>query len=345
MPAERNAYLAEHNRLTMTLDYNLAIMHPQLAHIISIIRPKLEVAMKNMTVEYVYAVLAALARLPDEKGKSLYLEHQRRYLTGLALVESTYLRQGIDTCVESFRLFTDIHLDALDRISNLFRLMHRSAQPPCVRGTQPTTHDADEVPEEIPEGIRSFLGSAIDLPTEYISDFPLPDSSGRCNIFQPPDCCFPRLIIARLPVAQTQVCFEIKMGCLKLLYTLSDGACPTFVWHLTCSDCKVRCYPNYIVQDEIRTYYDKIPDAIEVGKHQYVEQSVLNLFINLMLISWTSATNGARVYDNSLSRLENFPDHPDWMDTSFKLRPEHVWDGFILLALLEDHAARSTTLR
>ncbi|KAJ7897875.1 hypothetical protein B0H14DRAFT_2675599 [Mycena olivaceomarginata] len=127
MPADRNAYLAEHNRLTMTLDYNLAIMHPQLPHIISIIRPKLEVAMKNMTVEYVYAVLAALARLPDEKGKSRYLEHQRRYLTGLALVESTYLRQGIDTCVESFRLFTEIHLDALDRISNLFRLVHRSA--------------------------------------------------------------------------------------------------------------------------------------------------------------------------------------------------------------------------
>ncbi|KAJ7939460.1 hypothetical protein B0H13DRAFT_1850755 [Mycena leptocephala] len=63
-----------------------------------------------MTVEYVYAVLAALARLPDEKGKSFYLEHQR-----------------IDTCVETFRLLTDIHLDALDRISNLFRLMHRSA--------------------------------------------------------------------------------------------------------------------------------------------------------------------------------------------------------------------------
>jgi hypothetical protein len=39
MPADRNAYLAEHNRLTMTLDYNLAIMHPQLPHIISIIRP------------------------------------------------------------------------------------------------------------------------------------------------------------------------------------------------------------------------------------------------------------------------------------------------------------------
>lgn len=64
-----------------------------------------------------------------------------------------------------------------------------------------------------------------------------------------------------------------------------------------------------------------------------------------MLISWTSATNGARVYDSCLSQPENFPDHPDWMDTSFKLRPEHVWDGFIILSLLEDHTARSAILR
>lgn len=64
-----------------------------------------------------------------------------------------------------------------------------------------------------------------------------------------------------------------------------------------------------------------------------------------MLISWTSATNGARVYDASLSQPENFPDHPDWMETSFKLRPEHVWDGIIILSLLEDHEARTATLQ
>lgn len=146
-----------------------------------------------------------------------------------------------------------------------------------------------------------------------------------------------------------------------VFYTLSDGACATFATHLSCSrmyqavlslrlifpfeGCKSRYYPNYVVRDGIRTYYDKIPDAIQVGNHQYVEQTVLNLFINLMLISWTSATNGARVYDSCLSQPENFPDHPDWMDTSFKLRPEHVWDGFTILSLLEDHNARSSVLQ
>ncbi|KAF7304399.1 hypothetical protein HMN09_00842000 [Mycena chlorophos] len=35
----------------------------------------------------------------------------------------------------------------------------------------------------------------------------------------------------------------------------------------------------------------------------------------------------------------------DWAGVSFKLRNEHVWDGFIILALLEDHERRGKTLR
>jgi hypothetical protein len=115
--------------------------------------------------------------------------------------------------------------------------------------------------------------------------------------------------------------------------------------HGSLPGCKSRYYPNYIVRDGVRNYYNEIPDAIQVGEHQYVERTVLNLFINLMLISWTSATNGARVYGTSLSQPENFPNHPDWIDTSINLRHEHVWDGFIILTLLEDLAARSETLR
>ncbi|KAJ7473207.1 hypothetical protein FB451DRAFT_1174869 [Mycena latifolia] len=33
---------------------------------------------------------------------------------------------------------------------------------------QPPSHDAAEAPQELPDGIRTFLGSAVDLPTEYI---------------------------------------------------------------------------------------------------------------------------------------------------------------------------------
>ncbi|KAJ7936352.1 hypothetical protein B0H13DRAFT_1589610 [Mycena leptocephala] len=130
-----------------------------------------------------------------------------------------------------------------------------------------------------------------------------------------------------------------------VLYSLSDGACATFASHLSCPTCKARYYPNYVVRNGVRTYYNEIPNEIQVGEHQYIERSVLNLFTTLMLISWTSATNGARVYNESLSQSPNFPDHPDWMDTSCRLRPEHIWDGFIILSLLEDHEARSATLR
>jgi hypothetical protein len=77
--------------------------------------------------------------------------------------------------------------------------------------------------------------------------------------------------------------------------------------HAGLPGCKSRYYPNYVVRDGVWNYYGEIPDAIQVGEHQYVEQAVLNLFINLMLISWTSATNSARVYNISLSQPEKFP--------------------------------------
>jgi hypothetical protein len=64
-----------------------------------------------------------------------------------------------------------------------------------------------------------------------------------------------------------------------------------------------------------------------------------------MLISWTSATNAARVYDTCLSKPENRPVHKDWPpERSFKMRPEHVWDGFLLLSLLEDYDERKQVL-
>jgi hypothetical protein len=54
----------------------------------------------------------------------------------------------------------------------------------------------------------------------------------------------------------------------------------------------------------------------------------------------TSATNAAHVYNTCLSEPENQPDH--WF--SFDLQTEQVWDGFCLLALLEDHAHRQAVL-
>jgi hypothetical protein len=60
----------------------------------------------------------------------------------------------------------------------------------------------------------------------------------------------------------------------------------------------------------------------------------------LMVGIRTSATNGARIYNTCLSQPENQPEN--WF--SSELRTEHVWDGFCLLSLLEDHSRRGSIL-
>ncbi|KAJ7165520.1 hypothetical protein C8R43DRAFT_1122234 [Mycena crocata] len=112
------------------------------------------------------------------------------------------------------------------------------------------------------------------------------------------------------------------------------------------TECHTSYQNNYSVSGGTRTYYAGVPDAIQVGEHQFVERQVLNLFVGLMLISWTSATNAARVYDTCLSKPENRPQHKDWPPSrSFHLRTEHVWDGFLVLSLLEDYEEHNKILQ
>jgi hypothetical protein len=51
-------------------------------------------------------------------------------------------------------------------------------------------------------------------------------------------------------------------------------------------ECNTTYYHNYSVYQGTRTYYQTIPNAIQVGEHHYVQREVLDMFINLMLISW-----------------------------------------------------------
>ncbi|KAJ7175575.1 hypothetical protein C8R46DRAFT_830529, partial [Mycena filopes] len=60
-----------------------------------------------------------------------------------------------------------------------------------------------------------------------------------------------------------------------VLYPLSDGACATYANHLSCHEYKACYYPNYVVQDGVCSYYEQIPDPIQVGEHQYVERTIL----------------------------------------------------------------------
>jgi hypothetical protein len=137
-------------------------------------------------------------------------------------------------------------------------------------------------------------------------------------------------------------------------------------------DCSTNYHHNFAVSNGFRTYYSGVPDIIQVSEHQFIHKGVLNLFVGMMLLAWqvsnrcrkncilinlarTSATNAARIYNQFLS---NTVDNTDYGDDAFMvttesddnveqpllLRKEYVWDGFILLALLEDYDSQGRFL-
>jgi hypothetical protein len=116
--------------------------------------------------------------------------------------------------------------------------------------------------------------------------------------------------------------------------------------------CKVNYHHNFWVKDGQCTYYDGIPNIIQAGEHQFVEHHVVELWINLMLVSWyvsmsipkpllssnhfasrTSATNCAHLYNLLLSQ-NKVP--PEGWAFGFMLTTDHVWDSFVILSSLED---------
>ncbi|KIM75798.1 hypothetical protein PILCRDRAFT_798649 [Piloderma croceum F 1598] len=231
---------------------------------------------------------------------------------------------------------------------------------------QRPSYNLEEPPDRLPENVSEFLGNAMNIPDEYIEgcwnvfrqlvwhqdangdsvgadvkffrQYGLQNLLSACTLFPPTRTC----TNIDCPKQHTGTLLRRKDDPRKaVLFTLGEGACPTYSIHLYCYECHTSYEHCYSVKNNTRTYYKGIPDVIEVGEHQFVEREVLNLFTGLMLLLWTSATNGAHVYNTCLSQPEN---QPDAWQFGFELRPEQVWDGFCLLSLLEDHARHHTTL-
>ena len=78
---------------------------------------------------------------------------------------------------------------------------------------------------------------------------------------------------------------------------------------------------------------------IQVGEHQFAERKLINLWISMMLLSWTSATNCARIYNKSMTDTMT----TDWQ-FSLSATSDHVYDGFTILSLLEDCVTQQKTL-
>lgn len=105
------------------------------------------------------------------------------------------------------------------------------------------------------------------------------------------------------------------------------------------TDCKVNYHHNYRVFKGQRIYYDTLPDIIQVSKHQFAEHKLINMWMSMMLLSWTSATNCARIYNESMTDATP----PKWQ-FSLSVTSDEVYDGFTILCLLEDCITQQKTL-
>ena len=108
---------------------------------------------------------------------------------------------------------------------------------------------------------------------------------------------------------------------------------------LTTTECDVNYHHNFRVFKGQRIYHDTLPDIIQVGEHQFVERKLIDLWISMMLLAWTSATNCARMFNISIANN----DLPAWQ-FNLSLTSKHVFNGFTILCLLEDYLLQNRTL-
>ena len=105
--------------------------------------------------------------------------------------------------------------------------------------------------------------------------------------------------------------------------------------------CNVNYHHNYQVFQGQRIYYDGLPNIVQIGEHQFAERKLINTWILMMVLSWTSATNCARIYNTGF--VVNNPKPVNWQ---FKLEvtSDEVYDAFTILSLLEDCQLQRSTL-
>ncbi|KDQ49879.1 hypothetical protein JAAARDRAFT_142789 [Jaapia argillacea MUCL 33604] len=121
------------------------------------------------------------------------------------------------------------------------------------------------------------------------------------------------------------------------LFTCDVGAVPVWSNSLYCRGCRTRYHHNYYVHDSAtqRTYYPGIPSILQGSKRFYFEALLCERFRNMMVCSWTSATNCARIYNLETPNASSRP-QIRW-PISLKMDCENVWDAFFMYSLLKDH--------
>ncbi|THG97253.1 hypothetical protein EW026_g4705 [Hermanssonia centrifuga] len=113
------------------------------------------------------------------------------------------------------------------------------------------------------------------------------------------------------------------------VFTAHLGIVPGIATSAYCRKCNTRYYPNYYVHTQ--------------ATHYYMAVDVCEFFTSMMANSWTSATNCARIYNESLADLSVQADLPASWHNRLRMEIEDVWMGFYLhganvYALLFKHA-------
>jgi hypothetical protein len=103
----------------------------------------------------------------------------------------------------------------------------------------------------------------------------------------------------------------------------------------------VNYHHNYRVHQGRQIYYDGVPEILQIGEHQFAERKLVNMWIMMMLLLWTSATNCARIYNMGFSGY-----HPQVTGWQFNLEvtSDEVYNAFTILSLLEDCQLQKATL-
>ncbi|KAJ7666557.1 hypothetical protein B0H14DRAFT_3074452 [Mycena olivaceomarginata] len=114
--------LSLYHQLQLTRDYNFLRRPASFNALITYLGPLILRTREDMVLEYVYALLAVLHRLPKQSHRMVYLEHQEDYLNGAAYAEWSALSEAnIKTCLQSGASLDDVLRQARERIRDLMK--------------------------------------------------------------------------------------------------------------------------------------------------------------------------------------------------------------------------------
>ncbi|KAF8077601.1 hypothetical protein FPV67DRAFT_1614590 [Lyophyllum atratum] len=130
------------------------------------------------------------------------------------------------------------------------------------------------------------------------------------------------------------------------VFTQDFGAIPGLTTSMYCRNCKTRYYANYYVHDSAttRTYYHGPFDFIHIAQHVFISARTCELFSTMMVMSWTSATNCARIYNEGLVLKTISASLPAVYSKSLIMDVEDVWNAVFHHWLLQDAAERNDLL-